>query len=145
MAEPLTRPGWPRPGASAAILRDDTVLLVERGKGPRGIWSLPGGHIEPGERANEAAAREVLEETGVACEIAGLIDIQDVFRHEDDVLTAHYVLAVYYGRPISDAVPSGQSDAADARYVPRHLLPSYNMTPNTLNMIERAFSLALPR
>jgi 8-oxo-dGTP diphosphatase len=145
MAEPLTRPGWPRPGASAAILRGDTVLLVERGKGPRGLWSLPGGHIEPGERASVAASREVLEETGVECDITGLIDIQDVFRHENEVLTAHYVLAVYYGRPLTDSEPSGQSDAADARYVGRHMLARYNLTPGTLEMIDRAFTLARTR
>ena len=43
---------FPRPGVSAAVFRDGDVLLVRRGKLPlRGIWSLPGGHIEAGERA----------------------------------------------------------------------------------------------
>jgi ADP-ribose pyrophosphatase YjhB (NUDIX family) len=64
--EPLTRPTWPRPAASAAIFRDGLVLLVERGKGAlQGTWSLPGGHVEPGERALAAALREVGDVTGV--------------------------------------------------------------------------------
>jgi 8-oxo-dGTP diphosphatase len=51
---------WPRCAASAAIFRAGKVLLVERGSGAlKGRWSLPGGHIEPGERAAGAAAREV--------------------------------------------------------------------------------------
>jgi 8-oxo-dGTP diphosphatase len=51
---------WPRCGASAAIFRNDEVLLIERAKGAlKGRWSLPGGHVEPGETAKAAALREV--------------------------------------------------------------------------------------
>ena len=70
---------WPRCAASAAIFRAKKVLLVERGKGAlKGLWSLPGGHIEPGERAAAAAAREVLEEAGIEAEVLGLLDIHEV-------------------------------------------------------------------
>lgn len=52
--------------ASALAFREGRVLLVRRGHGPaRGLWSAPGGHIEPGETAIEAARREMLEETGI--------------------------------------------------------------------------------
>ena len=52
---------WPRCAASAAIFRGSTVLLVQRSKGAlRGLWSLPGGHIEAGETARAAAVRERL-------------------------------------------------------------------------------------
>ena len=51
-----------------AVVRDreGRLLLVRRGTEPgRGRWSVPGGRVEPGESATAAAAREVLEETGV--------------------------------------------------------------------------------
>src|SRR6187200_2672799 len=45
---------------------DGRLLLVRRGREPaRGTWSVPGGHVEPGESDLEATAREVLEETGL--------------------------------------------------------------------------------
>jgi 8-oxo-dGTP diphosphatase len=51
-----------------AVMHDDAgrLLLVRRGHEPgRGLWSLPGGRVEPGETLAEAVEREVLEETGL--------------------------------------------------------------------------------
>ena len=53
-------------GALAIVLRGGCVLLIERGFEPHlGHWSLPGGVIEDGESAGEAAVRETMEETGL--------------------------------------------------------------------------------
>ena len=54
----------PRAGVSVALFKGEGVVLVQRGKGIyRGFWSLPGGAIELGETAMEAAQRELREET----------------------------------------------------------------------------------
>ncbi|MEV6278702.1 NUDIX hydrolase [Nocardia sp. NPDC051832] len=55
------------------IERDGAVLLIRRAQGVflAGRWELPGGGIEPGERAEQAAVREVAEETGLAVEVTG--------------------------------------------------------------------------
>ena len=60
--------------ASAMILeRDGKVLLVRRGTEPGlGLWSLPGGYVDRGEVVEEAAVREVWEETGMRTEVARL-------------------------------------------------------------------------
>lgn len=139
---PLTRPAWPRPAASAAIFRDGLVLLVERGKGALpGTWSLPGGHIEPGERAREAALREVGEETGIEAEILGLTDVHDVLiQSAEGQLTAHYVLSVYFGRWISGEPVAGD-DVASARFVRLDDLDSYRLTPGARPIIARAWEL----
>jgi len=133
---------WPRCGTSAAIFRGREVLLVERGKGElQGFWSLPGGHIEPGEPARAAALREVREETGVTAELAGLVDIHEVMRRDAaGGLLAHYVIIVWYGRWV-DGEPVAGSDAATARFVPLDAIDTLPLTEAAPDFVRRAWAL----
>ena len=66
----------PKVAAVTLISRDEKVLLVRRANLPGyGLWSVPGGYVDRGEVVEEAAAREVLEETGLQVEIDGLIGL----------------------------------------------------------------------
>jgi 8-oxo-dGTP diphosphatase len=104
----------PVPAVGVVCLRGDAVLLIRRGRPPRmGDWSLPGGRIEPGERAMDAALRELREETGVEAEITGLIDVVDGIFPEAD---RHYVLIDYAARWLSGEPVAGD-DALEARFV----------------------------
>ena len=58
------------------------MLLIQRAKPPVGLWSLPGGHVEFGETALEAAARELLEETGVVAELKELVGLYEIIREK---------------------------------------------------------------
>ncbi len=65
----MERPGGRRIPCVGAIVLDDRgrLLLVRRGREPaRGLWSVPGGKVEPGEAAGDALVREVLEETALS-------------------------------------------------------------------------------
>jgi 8-oxo-dGTP diphosphatase len=141
--EPPATPSGPVSGVSAIIFRARDVLLVERGRGAlKGRWSPPGGHIEGGEWAWAAALREVREETGVEAEIGGLVDMHEVLLHADDGrLTAHYLLAVFWGRWRAGE-PMASSDAAAARFVAPSELHIYPLTDGAANLIERARQLA---
>ena len=103
----------PVPAAGVVCLRGTEVLLIRRGTPPRlGEWSLPGGRIEPGERAADAALRELREETGVEAELTGLLDVIDgLFPGR------HYLLVDYAARWVSGE-PRAGDDAAEARFWP---------------------------
>jgi len=64
-----------------AVVSDDCgrLLMVRRGTAPgRGLWSIPGGRVEPEETSREAVAREVAEETGlevIVGELAGVVEL----------------------------------------------------------------------
>jgi 8-oxo-dGTP diphosphatase len=103
-----------RPGASGP-----EVLLIRRGTPPRlGEWSLPGGRIEWGERATDAALRELKEETGVDAELIGLLDVVDgLFNGADGAIERHYLLVDDAARWTAGE-PLAGDDAADARFWP---------------------------
>ena len=62
-------------GCSAAIFDSTRQKLLLTRRTDNGRWCLPGGHMEPGESAVEACAREVLEETGLEVLVGRLIGI----------------------------------------------------------------------
>ena len=133
---------WPRAGASAVLFRGEAVLLVERGGGPSaGLWSLPGGCIEPGETAEDAARREVREETGLDPHISGLAGVYDIIdRDGDGAVVLHYVLATYFGRA-DDGEPRAAGDARNARFFALDKLGDLPMTRGTRFVIDEAWRL----
>ncbi len=89
------------------------VLLIRRGAPPRlGEWSLPGGRIEWGERAEAAALRELKEETGVHGEVLGLLDVVDGLFGERHYVLVDYAVRWTAGEPIAG------DDAAAAAFWP---------------------------
>jgi 8-oxo-dGTP diphosphatase len=133
---------WPRAAASAAIFRDGEVLLIKRATGAlAGFWSLPGGHIEPGETARAAALREVREETSVEAHIVGLVDVHEVILHTAEAaLAAHYLIVVHYGRWVAGA-PAPGGDAAEARFVAIDALDTLTLTDKAAPLIRHAWQL----
>ena len=105
----------PIPAVGVVCLRGDEVLLIRRGRPPKqGEWSLPGGRIEPGERTEDAALRELREETGVEARINRLIAVVDGIFPEAG---RHYVLIDFAADWVSGEPVAGD-DAMEARFVP---------------------------
>lgn len=128
----------PVPAVGVVCLKGDEVLLIRRGKPPRmGEWSLPGGRIEPGERAVDAALRELREETGVEARIRGLIDVVDGVFPE---ASRHYVLIDYLAEWIAGDPVAGD-DAAEAAFLSSEAALEAVAWSETRRIIGRALEL----
>jgi 8-oxo-dGTP diphosphatase len=97
----------------AVALRGEQVLLVRRGKEPfKGRWALPGGFVDRGERLEQAVLRELLEETGVAGTIVGIVG---AYSRPDRDPRGH-TISVVYAIEVEDEVVRGGDDAAEAAW-----------------------------
>ena len=114
----------PIAAVGVVCLRDDEVLLIRRGAPPlEDHWSLPGGRIEWGERAVDAALRELKEETGCHATLVALIDVVDGLMRRStpgkgEPPWAHYVLIDYAAR-WTGGEPQAGDDAREARFFTR--------------------------
>ncbi|MEU3546294.1 NUDIX hydrolase [Streptomyces longwoodensis] len=106
-----------------AMTPDGSVLLIERGWPPHeGAWALPGGHVDEGETSRDAAARELLEETGVRVNAEDLKPI-GVFDQPGRDPRGRYVTVAYLARVPADTQVSAGDDARTTRWWPAGVLP----------------------
>ncbi len=127
-------------GVGAIVVKGDgdetSVLLVKRANPPfRGMWSLPGGHLEPGEPVLEAAARELKEETGIEAEPLGVAHIHELLASDG----SYYVIIDVLMRYVSGK-PRASSDALEARFYSLKEALALELTPGSREIIE-----SLPR
>ncbi len=129
-------PARPIVGVGAIVRKDDSVLLVQRGRSPLlGEWSLPGGALELGESLRDAAAREVLEECGIEIQVGDVADIGEwIFRDDSGKLQYHYVLIDFAATYLRGDL-SATSDVTDARWVKVSDLGEFGLNDKTRQVI----------
>jgi 8-oxo-dGTP diphosphatase len=119
-AKALTQGGRRRVPCVGAVIHDadGRLLLVRRGHEPAaGLWSIPGGRIEPGESEQAAVVREVEEETGLAVRCQALLGrVQRPGQGETIFDISDYRAEVTGGelRPADDATDARWVSAAEA-------------------------------
>lgn len=112
------------------------MLLARRGKAlGHGLWSLPGGKLDAGETALDAAHRELFEETGITANLVG--ELGD-FRINTGTVT--YLITCYAGHHLAgEAIAASDSDAV-AWVAPENLV-DFTLAPNTAAAIQAARKL----
>lgn len=108
---------WRDPKVAAGVLvsREGRVLLVQRNHEPGlGLWSFPSGYVDRGEVVEEAAAREVLEETGLLVRITRLLGVHSQTGNP-------VVFVIYEGE--SEGEPAPGPEAFDVDFFDPTALP----------------------
>jgi 8-oxo-dGTP diphosphatase len=110
----------PTPVAGCIVEHEGGIVLIRRGVEPGlGMWGLPAGYMEWGESAEEAAARETMEETGLTVRIGRLIGVYS-FGHPLGIGSG---VLIFYVATTLDGLLAAGDDAMDAAVFPPDALP----------------------
>ncbi len=134
-------------GVGGILLKDGKILLIKRKNEPgKGLWSVPGGLVEPGETLEKAIRREIREETGLDVEVVRPIHVAEVVeRDEDGRIRYHYVLVDFLCREAGGRIRPGD-DAKEVRWIPLDRAGDLPLTRTTKELIEeltRSFFLVV--
>ena len=115
------------------------MLLVKRGKAPfLDYWSLPGGRIEAGESAEQAACRELNEETGlVANGLRFVMEHRPAPAPGEPRSPVRYALSVFAGDKFQ-GIPHAADDAVEVGWFAVEQLDRLTITPRTPEIVQRA-------
>lgn len=124
----------PPNAASVALIDRDRVLLIQRARKPYfGMWSLPGGRLEPGETAEQAAEREIKEEVGLS--VWRLHPIRRMFLGEGRFVLQVFATEAFEGEiVVSDEV-------TDYRWVTADEIGFMHTTPDLADVVAGAFRI----
>ena len=119
--------------ASVAIVRRDDVLLIQRNRAPsEGLWTLPGGRLEPGETAEQCAIRELKEEMGL-----------DVFALRPVMVLRHrgFDLQVFGTQAYDGEITPNPAEIRGWRWVRPEQLSRLKTTPGLGDVLAGAFRM----
>ncbi|MCX4557851.1 NUDIX domain-containing protein [Streptomyces phaeochromogenes] len=102
-----------------AIVRDDAGRLLLIHKTDNGLWALPGGGHDIGERIGDTVVREVAEETGIDVQVAGIVglytDPEHVLAYDDGEVRQQFSIC-FRARPVGGSLRTS-SESKEVRWV----------------------------
>ena len=119
------------PAVSAIVPDSDGRILLIR-RTDNNYWSIPGGGVEPGESVSQAAAREVMEETGIRCEVTGLVGIYSdpnhVAAYDDGEVRQEFSIC-FVTKMLGGTVATSR-ESSEVRFVSTDDISGYEMHPS---------------
>lgn len=117
------------PSANVIVVNDDGKILMIR-RTDNGNWAVPGGAMDLGESIVDTAVRETLEETGIQCEITGLVGIYTDPRHvihytSNDEVRQEFSI-VFIGRPTGGELATSD-ESSEVKWVEPAAIPELQM------------------
>jgi len=130
-------PDRPVVGVGAVVILDGKILLVKRGIEPsKGLWAIPGGSLELGETLQQAAEREILEETGVTIRAREPIYTFDFFERTDSGRVRFHFVIVDVAADYVSGEAKGADDALDACWLAPADLDHLPVSQNTIKLLQ---------
>jgi ADP-ribose pyrophosphatase YjhB (NUDIX family) len=131
----------PIPAVSVALKRSDRVLLVKRRFAPsRGLYAFPGGRVEPGETLEDAARRELFEETGL--QAGPLTQIAELLVGAATGEAPVRFLLHVFSAPHVGGEPVSASDAEEAAFFSLNELRSLPLTGSVGEIAEELLAIS---
>jgi ADP-ribose pyrophosphatase YjhB (NUDIX family) len=133
---------YPFVGVGIVVWKADKFLLIQRGKPPRmGQWSIPGGRQELGETVEQAAIREIKEETNLSVQITDFLGVIDsIQKDKDGYIKFHATLVDFSAEWIKGKAAAG-SDAMAVRWYLLEELDSLDLWSETTRIIRKSAKL----
>lgn len=133
--------------AAFVAARDTTGALLLVRRRDTGDWELPGGRVEPGESASEAAVRETAGESGVTVEITGMVGIYTdpgycIADPRTGAVRQPFAVC-FHARPRSGSPRGDRGETSDARWVGVNDIPALPIHPAMRMRITHALTPAL--
>jgi len=131
-------PPLPRVAVGAVVIKERAVLLVKRGKAPSGgKWAIPGGSVELGETLQQAAEREIFEETNIRITAGEPVYTFDfIERDQQGAVRFHYIIVDLAAKYLDGDLMPGD-DAAQAAWIPFHKLDSLDINATTREFLAK--------
>jgi 8-oxo-dGTP diphosphatase len=135
-------PARPIVAVSAAIVRENRVLIARRARAPaQGVFTLPGGVVEVGETLREAVQREILEETGLTIEPVALAGYRErIARDRDGKVEQHFVILPFATRWIAGE-PVLNEELAEVRWLVPSELAGLTTTEGLAEIVASALAI----
>jgi len=134
-------PNRPLVAVGAVVFKEDKVLLVLRAKPPaENRWTIPGGSVELGETLQEAAEREILEETGLTIQAGKPVYTFDVIeRDPKGKILFHYVIVDLAADYVSGELRPGD-DATDVCWASPRDVKTLKVSAATRKLLNQCYS-----